>query len=181
MLPGCGADLDLLTRRVLIRTPAQHAVIGFFDTAGGFGPEILTLKPLAFTGCGLAAKFGIVDEQVEHALKICLVSAVDGEAGAVDRFIIFRNIAGQHADTGRHGIEKSQRQALKLRRKHEQSGMGLTNRGVAVELGLSEHTIKKYLLRIFDKVGISSRVELVLYPMSHGEHRPAEWRPSGIA
>ncbi len=55
---------------------------------------------------------------------------------------------------------------------------GLTNRGVAAELGLSEHTIKKYLLRIFDKVGTSSRVELVLYAMSHGEHRPAEWMPS---
>jgi len=55
---------------------------------------------------------------------------------------------------------------------------GMTNRGVAAELGLSEHTIKKYLLRIFDKVGISSRVELVLYAMSHGEHRPAEWMPS---
>ncbi len=55
---------------------------------------------------------------------------------------------------------------------------GLTNRGVATELGLSEHTIKKYLLRIFDKVGTSSRVELVLYAMSHGEHRPAEWMPS---
>jgi DNA-binding NarL/FixJ family response regulator len=55
---------------------------------------------------------------------------------------------------------------------------GLTNRGVAGELGLSEHTIKKYLLRIFDKIGISSRVELVLYAMSHGENRPAEWMPS---
>lgn len=55
---------------------------------------------------------------------------------------------------------------------------GLTNRGVAEELGLSEHTIKKYLLRIFDKVGTSSRVELVLYAMSHGENRPAEWMPS---
>jgi DNA-binding NarL/FixJ family response regulator len=55
---------------------------------------------------------------------------------------------------------------------------GLTNRAVATELGLSEHTIKKYLLRIFDKVGISSRVELVLYAMSHGEHRPSEWMPS---
>ena len=55
---------------------------------------------------------------------------------------------------------------------------GLTNRGVASELGLSEHTIKKYLLRIFDKVGISSRVELVLYAMSHGENRAAEWMPS---
>jgi DNA-binding NarL/FixJ family response regulator len=58
---------------------------------------------------------------------------------------------------------------------------GLTNRGVASELGLSEHTIKKYLLRIFDKVGISSRVELVLYALSHGEHRPAEWMPSSNA
>ena len=54
---------------------------------------------------------------------------------------------------------------------------GLSNRQVAGELGLSEHTIKKYLLRIFDKVGISSRVELVLYAMSHGSNRPAEWMP----
>jgi DNA-binding NarL/FixJ family response regulator len=58
---------------------------------------------------------------------------------------------------------------------------GLTNRAVATELGLSEHTIKKYLLRIFDKVGISSRVELVLYAMSHGEHRPSEWMPTSNA
>jgi DNA-binding CsgD family transcriptional regulator len=57
---------------------------------------------------------------------------------------------------------------------------GLTNRGVATELGLSEHTIKKYLLRIFDKVGISSRVELVLYAMSHGEHRTSEWIPTAV-
>jgi DNA-binding NarL/FixJ family response regulator len=54
---------------------------------------------------------------------------------------------------------------------------GLSNREVAGELGLSEHTIKKYLLRIFDKLGISTRVELVLYAMSHGENRPAEWMP----
>ena len=54
---------------------------------------------------------------------------------------------------------------------------GLTNRGVATELGL---TIKKYLLRIFDKVGISSRVELVLYAMSHGEHRTSEWIPTAV-
>ena len=54
---------------------------------------------------------------------------------------------------------------------------GLSNREVAGELGLSEHTIKKYLLRIFDKLGISTRVELVLYAVSHGENRPAEWMP----
>src|SRR6202165_1585107 len=121
---GRSAGLDLLTRRMLTRIPPQYVVIGFFDRPRDFGPEILALNPLAFPGCGLTAKFGIVDEQVEHALKICLVATVEGKAGAIDHFIIFRNIAGQHADTGRHGIEKSQRQALKLRRKHEQSGIG---------------------------------------------------------
>jgi DNA-binding NarL/FixJ family response regulator len=52
---------------------------------------------------------------------------------------------------------------------------GLTNREVATELGLTEHTVKKYLFRIFDKLGISSRVELVLYAVSNGDHRAAEW------
>jgi DNA-binding NarL/FixJ family response regulator len=52
---------------------------------------------------------------------------------------------------------------------------GLSNREVARELALSEHTIKKYLFRIFDKLGISSRVELVLYVLSHGGSRQAEW------
>jgi DNA-binding NarL/FixJ family response regulator len=54
---------------------------------------------------------------------------------------------------------------------------GLTNRVIASELGLSEHTIKKYLFRIFDKLGISTRVELVLYAMNHGTARDAEWIP----
>lgn len=54
---------------------------------------------------------------------------------------------------------------------------GLCNREIGRELGLSEHTIKKYLMRIFDKLGISTRVELVLYAVCNGEHRPAEWVP----
>jgi DNA-binding NarL/FixJ family response regulator len=54
---------------------------------------------------------------------------------------------------------------------------GLCNRAVALELRLSEHTIKKYLFRIFDKLGISSRVELVLYAVNHGGRLQAEWIP----
>lgn len=49
---------------------------------------------------------------------------------------------------------------------------GLSNRNVASELGLSEHTVKKYLFRIFEKLGISSRVELVLYALHHGSQQP---------
>jgi len=51
------------------------------------------------------------------------------------------------------------------------------HRLIGKELALSEHPVKKYLFRIFDKLGISTRVELVLYAVNHGNHRPAEWLP----
>jgi len=56
---------------------------------------------------------------------------------------------------------------------------GLSNREVAHELRLSEHTVKKYLFRIFDKLGISNRVELVLYAVTRGGTRQAEWIAGG--
>jgi two-component system nitrate/nitrite response regulator NarL len=47
---------------------------------------------------------------------------------------------------------------------------GLPNREIANRLHLSEHTVKNYLYRIFDKLGLSTRVELVLY-VSHQRER----------
>jgi DNA-binding NarL/FixJ family response regulator len=51
----------------------------------------------------------------------------------------------------------------------------LSNRNIARELNLSEHTVKKYLFHIFDKLGVSSRVELVLYAVKNSDPLPAEW------
>lgn len=56
---------------------------------------------------------------------------------------------------------------------------GLSNREIAQELSLSEHTIKKYLFRIFEKLGISTRVELVLYALNNSAVRQAEWLIGG--
>jgi len=39
---------------------------------------------------------------------------------------------------------------------------GLSNRDVANSLGISENTVKKYLYTVFNKLGVSTRVELVL-------------------
>jgi DNA-binding NarL/FixJ family response regulator len=46
---------------------------------------------------------------------------------------------------------------------------GLTNREVSERLKLSEHTVKSYLFKIFEKLGVSTRVELVLYALSENE------------
>lgn len=45
---------------------------------------------------------------------------------------------------------------------------GLSNREIAQRLGLTEHTVKNYLFRLFDKLGVSKRVEVVLYAYSLG-------------
>ena len=40
---------------------------------------------------------------------------------------------------------------------------GKTNKAIASELCLSEHTVKNYLFKAFEKLGVSSRVELLFY------------------
>jgi two-component system nitrate/nitrite response regulator NarL len=51
---------------------------------------------------------------------------------------------------------------------------GFKNREIANELGLSENTVKNYLFRIFDKLGISNRVELILYAFGNMVARLAQ-------
>jgi DNA-binding NarL/FixJ family response regulator len=48
---------------------------------------------------------------------------------------------------------------------------GLTNREIAERLKLSQHTVKNHLFRVFDKLGVSNRVELLFMTLSQA---PAE-------
>ncbi len=58
---------------------------------------------------------------------------------------------------------------------------GLSNREIAQRLGLTEHTVKNYLFRIFDKLGVSKRVEVVLYAYSLGNNLPEEPKKAPVS
>ena len=55
---------------------------------------------------------------------------------------------------------------------------GYSNRQISERLQLSEHTIKNYLFRVFEKLGVSTRVGLTLYALKQGKSSCA--RPSPI-
>src|SRR5438093_12924341 len=46
--------------------------------------------------------------------------------------------------------------------------LGLTNKEIAAELGVSEQCVKGHVSRLFDRYGVEGRVELVSYAASLG-------------
>ncbi|MGA8153227.1 MAG: response regulator transcription factor [Terriglobales bacterium] len=55
---------------------------------------------------------------------------------------------------------------------------GFSNRQISERLSLSEHTIKNYLFRVFEKVGVSTRVGLALYALKQGQRSSTRMQSS---
>jgi DNA-binding NarL/FixJ family response regulator len=124
---------------------------------------------------GARGIFTINDSNLRHLCK-CLLRVAEGQIWAsteqmnylVDLIAEVRSLRVLNAG-GKSILTPREEQVVAL------VAEGLSNRQIARELNLSEHTIKKYLFRIFEKLGISSRVELVLYAVNNGDPRQAEW------
>jgi two-component system, NarL family, nitrate/nitrite response regulator NarL len=71
------------------------------------------------------------------------------------------------------GVPAMNTQGMELLSKREMEivdcvALGLSNRKIAERLGLSQHTVKNYLFKVFEKLGVSSRVELLSLAIHHG-------------
>jgi len=88
-----------------------------------------------------------------------------GQEGVSDLIHALRRMkpSGNVSRPGRHfGLSSREMQVIAL------IVAGYTNKDLARELGISENTAKHHLTNIFDKLGVSNRLELVLYAVDHG-------------
>jgi len=120
-------------------------------------------KPASVLGAFRAGARGVLSrhESIEILSK-CVKRVHQGQiwANSEQLDVIVQALASSHCNfaTNAQGMEHLSKREVEIVRCVSQ---GLTNREIASQLELSQHTVKNYLFRVFDKLGVSSRVELL--------------------
>jgi two-component system nitrate/nitrite response regulator NarL len=70
---------------------------------------------------------------------------------------------------GLNGLTKREQELVQL------VAEGMTNRDISKELHLSEHTVRNYLFRIFNKLGTSNRMELARFAWHREDKAEPAW------
>ena len=175
----------------ITRVPIDVAVISHnLDDQPGHGIQVLremralrpqikgvilldSSKPPEILECFRAGAKGIFSKQERlESLCKCIRSVHEGQIWArsvdLDQALeAFANLPSVRA-TNHKGIEllsERERQVV------QHMAGGMTNREIAQALHLSPHTVKNYLFRIFDKLGVSSRTELLYLTMNNPQAR----------
>lgn len=124
-------------------------------------------------------------EQIVEALQIGARGVVSKEAATELLFKAIRTVVGGQYWVGREevsdlvaalrgllptGADERQKSFGLTRRELEIVAAiveGCTNRDIALKFTLSEDTVKHHLTHIFDKLGVSNRLELAMFAVNH--------------
>lgn len=124
-------------------------------------------------------------EQPFEKLCKCIRVVQEGQVWATSREIEFVLDALTYTESSSTGSTTSKSQNGWIALTNREQGLvrlvaeGLTNRDISRQLNLSEHTVRNYLFRIFNKVGTSNRIELALYAIHHRQTDQDETRQAG--
>lgn len=183
---GSAADYESFTRQLQVAKP-DLALISASLSGGPLrqrqGPGASPLSPLtcpwvalldesdpeivvAAFRAGAKGVFSRTQSDIRLLAK-CLRRVTEGQVWVDSKQMLYLlNALTNNSD----GHKPGQCPPPKLTRREESVVrlvvQGMVNREIAEKLRLSEHTIKNYLFRIFDKLGVSNRVELALYAVA---------------
>jgi DNA-binding NarL/FixJ family response regulator len=132
-------------------------------------------KPQDVLECFRAGARGIFSKQERlESLCKCIRAVHEGQIWArsddLDQALEAFANAPRVCATNHKGIELL---SARERQVIQHVAGGMSNREIAHALDLSPHTVKNYLFRIFDKLGVSSRTELLYLTMNNAQALPA--------
>jgi DNA-binding NarL/FixJ family response regulator len=148
-----------------IGLPKLNGLVGLQQIAHAHIPVriILLMSALGDSEIGQSIAMGVrgifLKSAATELLTKCIRCVVDGEIW-LDRGTLATLVSRQgHA---RFGLTRRETELV-----HEISE-GSCNKVIAAKFTISEKTVKRHLVNIFDKLGVSSRLELAVFAMKHG-------------
>lgn len=168
-----GADIVELERLSgLAAAVSQHGEPELFcldlklpDTVGVSGViELKTRYPNTPLAVISAAPSNDVEEQCVDAGADIYIEKSSGaaEIGAALRALMVADSGFEELAPTDSKLSKRQKQLIVM------LDQGLSNRDIAESLGISEHTVKVHLWRLFRRLGVKSRTQTVHYARTHG-------------
>jgi DNA-binding CsgD family transcriptional regulator len=187
-VPAQAAPLPLVAAQgtgVLVERPRQSGQVDpTVAQVLGVLPALLAPLPGAHGQDDiLALSLGAVPREGELALALALMrraaAVLSGTPGDHRPLVSGGRASRGHRAQGHltpvtPGLSPREREVVQL------VVAGLRNKEIALRLQISEKTVKFHLGRIFDKLGVDSRTELVLRVIAEGGHVPGDLR-SGSA
>lgn len=161
-LPRYYSDLDILLiawedlpdstlSEIIVDTGGQLPILLISDSTDDAhnllksGPHTWGILPLEATADELAAAVYALQQGLIVGTRAAIGSLYSGR----------RQTLGQDLDEMVEDLTERELQVLQL------LGRGLANKQIAVNLGISEHTVKFHVSSIYTKLGVNSRTEAV--------------------
>ena len=145
-----GIDGSEATRRVLKNNPPPQVVI-----LTSFSERDEILSALDAGAIGYLLKDAEPDELIRG-----IRAAAQGESPLAPRAA--RTLIGSRGSGPGHQLSDREREVL------QQVTRGLSNKLIARELGISEKTVKAHLTTIFQRIGVTDRVQAAMWARDHG-------------
>jgi two-component system nitrate/nitrite response regulator NarL len=125
-------------------------------------------RPDIVTAIQLGARAVVLKESASDVLYKCLQAVMDGQywlgRKAVATLVaVLREVSSSYtpAATKHFGLTDREREIVGVILD------GCSNGDIAAKFAISEKTVKHHLTNIFDKVGVSNRLELALFALHH--------------